>query len=64
VRSGSDFFVKIDQRLSFQNRSAIFILQSDPDFQILIAITIPIKKPIRINQDPVFVSRSDREFSG
>ena len=48
--SGSDFHVKIDQRFSFQIRSAIFICKSDPVFQNVIAITIAIEKPIRINQ--------------
>jgi hypothetical protein len=43
AKSVRDFFVKIGSRFSFQNRSAIFIFKPDPDFQIIIAITIAIK---------------------
>jgi len=41
-KSGSDFRTKIDQRFSDQNRIAIFILKSDPEFIFSIAIMIPI----------------------
>jgi hypothetical protein len=68
----SDFHFQINPRLKSssqtkstegtQNRSAIYIFKSDPDFEIAIAITIPIKKPIRINQDPVFMQKSDRDW--
>lgn len=37
----------------------MFIFKPDPDFYIQIAITIPIKNLIRINNDPVFIVRSD-----
>jgi hypothetical protein len=42
-KSGSDFRTKIDQRFPDQNRIAIFILKSDPEFIFSIAIMIPIK---------------------
>jgi hypothetical protein len=42
-KSGSDFRTKIDQRFPDQNRIAIFILKSDPEFIFSIAIAIPIK---------------------
>jgi hypothetical protein len=47
-----------------QNRSAVFIFKPDPGFEIVIAIIITIEKPIRINQDPVFILPPDRDFSG
>jgi len=52
-----DFFVKIDQRFSYTNRSPVFILKPDPDFQIAIAIMIAIKNRIRIDRDPIFVCK-------
>jgi len=30
-------------------------LKSDPDFEIAIAITIPIEKQIRIDRDPILI---------
>jgi hypothetical protein len=35
-----------------------------PVFFISVAITIPIKKPIRINREPIFILKTDRDFSG
>jgi len=35
----------------------------DPDFEMVIAITIAIEKPIRINQDPIFISQPGFVFS-
>jgi hypothetical protein len=32
-------------------------------FSLLIAITIPVKKPIRIDPDPIFILKSDRDFN-
>jgi hypothetical protein len=39
-----------DQKIFWKNRSAIFILQSNPDFEIAIAIAGAIEKTL-INQD-------------
>jgi len=44
--------------LQYERADAIFIFKSDPDFEIAIAITIPIEKPIRINRDPIFTVQS------
>lgn len=49
---------KIDQRFSFQNRRAFFILQSIIGFYSHIEITIPIKTPFGINHDPILKSKS------
>jgi hypothetical protein len=43
MKSDPDFDLKIDQRIPDQNRSAIYIFKSISDFEIAIAITIPIK---------------------
>ena len=40
---GNRFFFKIGSRVSFENRSPVFIFQSGSDFFSQIAITIPIK---------------------
>jgi hypothetical protein len=42
-KSGSDFRTKIDHRFPDQNRSAIFIFKSDPEFIFSTAIMIPFK---------------------
>jgi hypothetical protein len=52
---------KIGGDFLLRNRIAIFLFKSDPDFEIAIAITIPIEKQIRIDRDPILISESGRD---
>jgi len=64
-KSIPDFSFEIDQRFSDKIRSLIFRSKSIPEIYFLIAITIPIEKPIRINQTLFenFSSNPDFSFS-
>jgi hypothetical protein len=54
----------MDPGIAMKNRIAPEIFQSASDFQNQIAITIAIKKVIRINRDPIFIFQSTCDFSG
>jgi len=49
------FFFTIGSRFLFSNRILIFVSKSISDFEIAIAITIAIEKPIRIDRDSILI---------
>jgi hypothetical protein len=53
VQSGIDFIFVTDPRFENENRIPVEIFQSTPDFKILIATTIAIKKVIRIDRESI-----------
>jgi hypothetical protein len=64
MRISIEHYLVIGFRFFRQNRSAIFMYKSDPDFEIVIPIPFAIGKPIGIDQDPIFILQPDRDFSG